>query len=198
MDAQNRKDEILRAAGDCFARYGYEKTTLDDIGNLVGLNKASLYHYYKNKENIYTEVIYQEACTYLHGVMIAVKGASGCKAKVLMYLTQRLAFIKNALNLKQLSIDSMQKIAPVFQLMYDRLMEEETQTLAHILQESIENGEVRACDTYRVAKSILTVAEAIRSRIDCTLSEEGSYATILDEVRYTVSLILDGIIMAEK
>ena len=36
MELQDKKAEIQKAASECFARYGYEKTTLDDIGRLVG------------------------------------------------------------------------------------------------------------------------------------------------------------------
>jgi AcrR family transcriptional regulator len=60
VEAFEKKKEILKAASDCFARYGYEKTTLDDIGKMVGLNKASLYYYYKNKEAIFSEVVFEE------------------------------------------------------------------------------------------------------------------------------------------
>ena len=59
MDTSPKKQEILKAASECFARFGYEKTTLDDIGKMVGLNKASLYYYYKNKEDIFAEVVLQ-------------------------------------------------------------------------------------------------------------------------------------------
>jgi hypothetical protein len=34
------------------ARFGYEKAALDDTGEIVGLNKASLYYYNKSKEDI--------------------------------------------------------------------------------------------------------------------------------------------------
>lgn len=196
MEAQDRKNDILKAASVCFSRYGYEKTTLDDIGKLVGLNKASLYYYYKNKENIYTEVVFNEAKEFLGSVMAEVKKVSGYKAKILKYLTERLKFIKNAVNLKQLSIDSVQKIAPLFNSMYNSLIEKEIDSLSDILEKSINNKEIDSCDTCRVAKSILTVAEAVRSRIDCSLSTEEAYAEILDEVQFTVSLMLDGLVKA--
>ena len=60
MKSDEKRKKIIQAAGDCFARFGYEKTTMDDIGKKVGLNKASLYYYYKDKESIYTEVVYVE------------------------------------------------------------------------------------------------------------------------------------------
>ena len=52
-----RKDQIKTAALRCFSQYGYNKTTMDDIANAIGMKKASLYYYYKNKENIICETI---------------------------------------------------------------------------------------------------------------------------------------------
>ncbi|MFX0062900.1 MAG: TetR/AcrR family transcriptional regulator [Candidatus Hermodarchaeota archaeon] len=36
----------MDAASDCFAKYGYRKTTLEDISKIVGVRKASLYYYW--------------------------------------------------------------------------------------------------------------------------------------------------------
>jgi AcrR family transcriptional regulator len=52
-----------------------KKITLDNIGMLVGLNKASLYYYYKNKESIFCIVIFREADIYLEGLQKKVKTA---------------------------------------------------------------------------------------------------------------------------
>ena len=46
MTEPDKREQILKAAAECLSQYGYEKTTLSDIGKLVGLNKASLYYYY--------------------------------------------------------------------------------------------------------------------------------------------------------
>ena len=40
---KDKRQMILEAAGECFDRFGYNKTTLKDIGERVGLNKASIY-----------------------------------------------------------------------------------------------------------------------------------------------------------
>jgi AcrR family transcriptional regulator len=47
-----KKEAILHGAAGCFTKFGYEKTTLDDIGKSAALNKASIYYYFKNKEEI--------------------------------------------------------------------------------------------------------------------------------------------------
>lgn len=44
--------EILRTAAELFASHGYESTSLDTIGERLGMHKATLYHYFPNKEAI--------------------------------------------------------------------------------------------------------------------------------------------------
>ncbi|ULT26448.1 TetR/AcrR family transcriptional regulator [Sphingobacterium sp. E70] len=60
------KERIGQAAMECFERYGLEKTTLDDIAKAVGLNKTSLYYYYKNKEDIFIEVAIREGESFIN------------------------------------------------------------------------------------------------------------------------------------
>lgn len=193
MENQEKKKEIITAASACFARYGYEKTTLDDIGKLVGLNKASLYYYFKNKESIYAEVIYSEVDDLLTRVFTQTDKTCGYKQEILSYLTERLKFIKTSLNFSQLSVDSAQKIAPLFAGMYGGIIEKEIENIAGILERAVKNGEIDSCETLRVAKSILRTAESITNRIDCKLSSDKAFAEASDEIQFTVSLMLDGL-----
>jgi AcrR family transcriptional regulator len=48
-----RKQAILRAAGAELARAGYNRASLDDIAEHVHVTKATLYHYFANKEELY-------------------------------------------------------------------------------------------------------------------------------------------------
>lgn len=48
-----RKQVILRAAGAELARAGYSRASLDDIAEHVHVTKATLYHYFANKEELY-------------------------------------------------------------------------------------------------------------------------------------------------
>lgn len=86
MNTLEKKQEILQAARECFARFGYDKTTLDDIGKMIGRNKASLYYYYKNKETIFAEVIAADVEEYLQGVYANIQAITGCRAKILNYV----------------------------------------------------------------------------------------------------------------
>lgn len=63
-NAVNKKDVnreyILKIAQDIFSKYGYKKTTLDDIANAVRKGKSSLYYYFESKEDLFQAVILKE------------------------------------------------------------------------------------------------------------------------------------------
>jgi AcrR family transcriptional regulator len=46
------RDQILRTAADLFRERGFPATTLDDIARPLGMSKASLYTYFRAKEEI--------------------------------------------------------------------------------------------------------------------------------------------------
>jgi AcrR family transcriptional regulator len=55
------RNSILRSARDLFAKFGYRKTTMEDIAQALRKGKSSLYYYFKNKEEIFQAVIDLEA-----------------------------------------------------------------------------------------------------------------------------------------
>ncbi|MBU2584052.1 MAG: TetR/AcrR family transcriptional regulator, partial [Bacteroidetes bacterium] len=52
-----RKDLIIKSAKERFARYGFKKTSMNDIAADLRMGKATLYHYYKTKEEVFNAVI---------------------------------------------------------------------------------------------------------------------------------------------
>lgn len=58
----NKQNEIALAAVKLFEQKGYRSTSVQDIADAVGLQKGSLYHYIKSKEDILQQIA-QEAIT---------------------------------------------------------------------------------------------------------------------------------------
>lgn len=55
-----RKKQIIDESFKLFARQGYEPTTMQQIGEAVGLDKSSLYVHFKKKGDIYIENLARE------------------------------------------------------------------------------------------------------------------------------------------
>jgi AcrR family transcriptional regulator len=54
--ATERRREILMGAARAFAHGGYDATNMDQIAHECGLAKGHIYHYFRSKEEIFTEI----------------------------------------------------------------------------------------------------------------------------------------------
>ncbi len=54
--AEERRREILMGAARAFAHGGYDATNMDQIAHECGLAKGHIYHYFRSKEEIFTEI----------------------------------------------------------------------------------------------------------------------------------------------
>ncbi len=46
------RDQIVKAARECFAHYGYTKTTVSDLAREIGFSKAYIYRFFESKQAI--------------------------------------------------------------------------------------------------------------------------------------------------
>jgi AcrR family transcriptional regulator len=56
-DEKGRRDGILNAAGETFIRYGFRKTSMDDVARAAGLSRQSLYAYFPTKEALFGDMV---------------------------------------------------------------------------------------------------------------------------------------------
>ena len=101
-NSQNVKDpfmdEILNAANELFQRFGFKKTTMEDIARQVGKSKSALYYYYKTKEEIFEAVILRDIATTEALVAEAVKKEESASNKFQVLFTTLLAGVKQKAN----------------------------------------------------------------------------------------------------
>src|SRR5262245_25066207 len=53
---KERREQILRAAAECFGTRGFHGTTTRDIAAAVGITEAALYRHFSGKQAIYTAI----------------------------------------------------------------------------------------------------------------------------------------------
>jgi AcrR family transcriptional regulator len=57
---EERRNEIIHMARECFVSKGYDKTSVNDIIQRLNVAKGTFYHYFKSKDEIANAVIQQE------------------------------------------------------------------------------------------------------------------------------------------
>jgi len=55
--APTRRQELLRIAGELFAKRGFTNTTVRDIADAAGILSGSLYHHFDSKESMVEEIL---------------------------------------------------------------------------------------------------------------------------------------------
>lgn len=197
MAKAQRKEMILRAATDCFAKYGYGKTTLDDVGAIVGLNKASLYYYYKSKESLFCDVIFRETDMFLNELHSKISQASTTEEKILKYLDERINYYKKVVNLHNLALDTVRKVEPVFFDVYEKVLVKETDYLEGLIESGIKNKEFKETDSKLIAQSIIEVSTSVRYRqvhiSSVKMAGEADFLCISNKIHVVAKLILAGI-----
>jgi AcrR family transcriptional regulator len=64
--SNSKRDRILKAATECFTRYGFKRTAMDDIAQTAGISRTALYLLFQNKEDIFrtlSEQLYSDSIT---------------------------------------------------------------------------------------------------------------------------------------
>lgn len=71
---------ILRAAADLFAEHGYNGTSLDDVAEAAGVSKGTIFYNYKNKADLFEQLITGVASALAAAVTSSREGLTGWAA----------------------------------------------------------------------------------------------------------------------
>ncbi|MBX3013359.1 MAG: TetR/AcrR family transcriptional regulator [Caldilineaceae bacterium] len=85
MEEQTRsssKETILDAAQDLLARHGYAGLSMRELALESGLAKATIYHYFQDKEDIFRQVLERDLRRVHTHISAAMEKEEGCLAKL--------------------------------------------------------------------------------------------------------------------
>ncbi len=91
---QRRREEILEVATALFTTQGYEATTTQDLADVLGVRKGSMYYYFASKEELLFEVLlrnHEELHCHVAGAVGAV-GIEGLDA-IRTFVTEHVLFV---------------------------------------------------------------------------------------------------------
>lgn len=60
--ADEKRDAVLEAAADVFSRYGFRRTSMNDVAEAAGISRPALYLMFDNKEDMFRQLVsYRQA-----------------------------------------------------------------------------------------------------------------------------------------
>jgi AcrR family transcriptional regulator len=97
VNKEEFRRKIIITAGQIFSRFGFRKTTMDEIARALKMGKSSIYYYYTSKEEIFEAVVLYEANILRNELTKAIKSVDSPIGKMESYVFVRMkAFEKLA------------------------------------------------------------------------------------------------------
>ena len=90
VNKEEFRKKIIVTSGQIFSRYGFKKTTMDEIAHALKMGKSSIYYYYKSKEDIFEAVVLYEANTLRNELTTAIKSVESPVDKMRNYVFVRM------------------------------------------------------------------------------------------------------------
>jgi len=155
------RDEIILSAQKRFQRYGFRKTTMDEIAETARKGKSTLYYYFKSKEEVFEAVVEKEALS-LRGELEA--NTANCvlaKEKLAVYIHTRMDGFKNWGNFYEALKDEYLSNLGFIEKIRTKYDKHEIESITQIIKEGIENNEFRALNAELAAKTILVAMKGL-------------------------------------
>ncbi len=193
----NKKEEILEAATNLFAVYGYSKTTLDDIAKMLGMKKTSLYYYFENKEQLFREIITMEIHEHFAAQeKILVKKIKASK-KIEEILIELMYFVRKRTMKYSVRLETYLEFGRIIRTQFSELRERQLKLLKELIEEGIEKGEFRKVKAQTVAEDLdeLVLAMINNAYIVSgeTFIKNVDFEPIVKKIKRVIKYVLEGI-----
>ena len=151
---QEKKAIIVEAAREVFGKYGYSKTTIEDISSSLYRAKSSIYYYFKSKEDIFRAVVEYEAQRARKAIMEAVAREITPETKLRAHFMTTVTFVREAVSYYNLMREDVIDILDFSDEVKSSHHHEVIQSLSAILTEGVETGVFAVDDVQDAAESL--------------------------------------------
>ena len=189
---RNKLDEhlILDAALKVFSRFGYKKSTLEDIASELNMTNTAMYAYAASKRDLYERTVAYVMKRWQAGVQQAVERKRTAREKMSALCESALYYLAQDVEFCAL-LRSDPSIFPMFPTVdpYEEINRDSVRMIEHVLLFGQETGEFRAADASAVSEVLFSIYKNFI--IHTYINSEEDYTS-----RYlpiTMDLILNGI-----
>lgn len=183
------KDQIIESATKYFSKYGFHKTTMDEIARNIHKAKGVLYYYFKSKEELFNEVLKKELGTLKEALLKIVHSNNNALSILTDYMLTRFKLLNKAVNYHEtLKADFFEKYDFVKDVRDDFDSFEQVQ-----LTTIIEKGNVEGYLNVKDIGPTVDVAMMIIKSIEIPLFLQEKYELYENTLRDLINMITSSL-----
>jgi len=176
------RENILKIAREIFSKYGFKKTTLDDIANAVRKGKSSLYYYFESKEDLFQAVIMKEVDILGHELEIVINRNTDPIDKLRDYILTKLTTFRGLANFYHAIENDITAVGFINDIKR-KYEQDEIRMIKRILIEGVRKNEFEIYDFNLAAIGITTAIKGLEMPLSA-----GTYGNV--NLESSVDIIL--------
>ena len=188
------RDVILDAAERLLGRFGYRKTTMDDLAGEAGIGKGTTYLHFPSKEAVFLATVDRIADRLHERLRAIAAGDLPAAARLRAMLRERVLFRFDSV---QSYAQSLDELVGAFRASFlerrARHFKDEAEIFAGVLNEGRRSGELAFKNADRSARAMLLATNALLP-YNLSPRELGERAALSDQVAAIAELLLQGLV----
>jgi AcrR family transcriptional regulator len=155
------RDKIVEAARTVFARYGFKKTTVDEVAAAAHKAKSSIYYYFSSKEEIFKAVVESEAAVIREHLILGISEYRTAGEKLKAYINIRMMRLREMANFYEAIKSDYLSHYEFIEKIREKYDHEEATIIQSILLEGVAAKEFRVEDPELAGIAIVTAMKGL-------------------------------------
>lgn len=186
---KNAKELIVSVSRDIFTKFGFRKTTMDEIASALHKGKSSIYHYFDSKEDIFRSVVEKESKLLKTEISDAIKKENIPEEKLRLYFVTRIRILRRLANYYSVLTEDYFEHYSFVENIRKKHDLDEINIIKEILQEGIERGFFEVKDIEITARSIFNALKGM----EYSWATEGSNPKIKKNIDDLLEVLFNGL-----
>ena len=185
-----KREKIIETATKIFSRFGIKKSTMDEIAKKIRMGKSTLYHYFKNKEEIFLTVVKRESDILRDNLKKAINDVDDPKEKFKAYAITRMKNLKELRNYYATLTDEYLSMYSFAEKIRKEFREFEFNTLKNIFNEGNQKGIFDIKNPELLAETLIIVFKGFEYQF---ITQE-TYLDIENHLDVLINIFFNGIL----
>lgn len=185
------RTQIVGVARRIFTRYGFRKTTMEEIADSAQMGKSSIYYYFKSKEAIFRSVVEFEARMLKEQLNAIIAQHSSPPERLKAYIRFRLHHVRTLENFyAALNEDSLSHMHFILEIRRNFEIEEQ-QLVGMILEDGMKQGVFQLSSSKIGAIAISTMMKGLELPLLLDDAHKADRGELLEDL---IRVLLYGIL----
>ena len=161
--AHRARNAVLDVAEGLFARYGFKKTSIEDIARAARIGKGSVYLHFSSKEDLFGEVVRRVSDRMMSTLVEAVRRARTPAAKLRAFIRAHLNDVAAIAAEYHLDEERLMELLPLAEALRQAHRAQEVALLEGVLRDGRASGSFAINHTGRLATGLLASVQALET-----------------------------------